>query len=172
MNRRRSLSLAHVAVVLLTVLASSASAAITVALNGNTIAASGNLLVQTNGNVTAITVGTDQSVTFAGAVTLSSAVSQPVKTITFASSPYAVAATDYAILVDASGGAVTVNLPAVSASRKRILVVKAVNVSGGSVTVAANGGDTIDGQTTQVVSVRYTSMTAQAPDSGTDWAIE
>lgn len=95
-----------------------------------------------------------------------------VKTITSADSPYSVAAADYAILCDCTGGAITVTIPAASSNRKRQLVVKAIVVSGGNVTIARTGSDTFDGATSLTESVRYASYTLQAPDSGADWAIE
>jgi hypothetical protein len=97
-----------------------------------------------------------------------------IKTITSADSPYTVGAYDYALRVDASGGAVTVNLPAIvsAGNQGRQLVIKAVSVAGGNVTIARAGSDTIDGATSKVISTQYQSFTLHAPDAGADWAIE
>lgn len=88
------------------------------------------------------------------------------------STPYSVASTDYLILVNASGGAKTVTLPDLASNRSRVLVIKAISVAGGNVTIARSGSDTIDGATSLTISAQYGSFTLQAPDSGTDWAIE
>lgn len=82
-------------------------------------------------------------------------------------SPYTVVAADYTILVDASGGAVTVTLPAASSSLGRVLSIKAIDVSGGSVTIDGDGSETIDSATTQVISAQYDVITVQC--DGTQW---
>ena len=63
--------------------------------------------------------------------------------VNHAASPYAVAAADSWIRCDASGGAVTVNLPAATGS-KRYVNFKNIGASG-TCSIAPNGTDTIDG---------------------------
>lgn len=67
-----------------------------------------------------------------------------VGVVTVASSPYAVAATDRVLLIDASGGAVTINLPS-GAVTGRALTMLRLDFSGNSVTVTPVGGENIDG---------------------------
>lgn len=71
----------------------------------------------------------------------------------------AVQGTDYLILANATGGAITVTLPPVAASRGRELVVKKTDASANAVTVDGNSSETVDGganisTTTQNVAMR------------------
>lgn len=97
---------------------------------------------------------------------VSSGALRSVRTITASG---AALSTDYTILVDASGGAVTVTLPAVSASSGLFLTTKAIDISGGVVTIDGAGAETIDGATTQVISAQYDSLTIHC--DGTEWWI-
>lgn len=80
-----------------------------------------------------------------------------------------VAADDYALFVDASGGAVTVNLPAVASNSGRVLNVKKVDSSGNAVTLDGNASETIDGATTLAISTQYQSYTVHC--DGSAWWI-
>lgn len=66
---------------------------------------------------------------------------------------------DYLILVDATTGAVTVNLPSAASSRGAALVVKKIDASANAVTIDASGSETIDGATTQALAAQYDSLT-------------
>jgi len=55
-------------------------------------------------------------------------------------------------LCNSSSGSITVNLPASSGNSGRILYIKNTGGSGNSVTVTANGTETIDGSNSQTVS--------------------
>ncbi len=78
--------------------------------------------------------------------------------------------TDYTLLVDASGGAVTVTLPAANVSTGREINVKAIDVSGGNVTIDGAGAETIDGAATLVITVQYNSAALQC-DGAAWWVI-
>lgn len=65
---------------------------------------------------------------------------------------------DYMILCDATGGAITVNLPAVSGANEVILVIKKIDSSGNAVTIDGSGSETIDGATTQSLSSQWSTM--------------
>lgn len=80
-----------------------------------------------------------------------------------------VAADDYALFVDASGGAVTVNLPAVASNSGRVINVKKVDSSGNAVTLDGNASETIDGATTLAISTQYQSYTVHC--DGSAWWI-
>ena len=80
-----------------------------------------------------------------------------------------VAADDYALFVDASGGAVTVNLPAVASNSGRVLNVKKVDSSGNAVTLDGNASETIDGATTLAIATQYQSYTVHC--DGSAWWI-
>ena len=89
--------------------------------------------------------------------------------VNFAASPYTVVAADDVLVVTAAGGAVTINLPAVATSARRLLQIKATDVSGGNVTVDANLAETIDGALTQVMAVQFQSLSLYC--DGTVWHI-
>lgn len=67
-----------------------------------------------------------------------------VTAIAVAQSPYTVKATDETITVDASGGAVTVNLPAATGGGRFLYIAK-IDSSANGVTIQTNGGDTLNG---------------------------
>lgn len=75
----------------------------------------------------------------------------------------------YTVLVDASGGARTITLPAAVNNSARIYIIKKTDSSGNSVTVDANASETIDGATTYVLTVQYESITVQC--DGSNWHI-
>jgi len=76
--------------------------------------------------------------------------------------------TDYTIAVDPTTTAATVNLPAASTVTGQLFVVKHVNASANTVTLDANGSETIDGNLTLVLTA-YNSATVQS--TGSAWVI-
>lgn len=80
-----------------------------------------------------------------------------------------VAASDYAIMVDATSAAVTINLPAAASNTGRVLNVKKVDASGNAVTLDGNASETIDGATTLAIATQYQSYTVIC--DGTGWWI-
>ena len=82
------------------------------------------------------------------------------------SANYSITANDATVLVDASGGAVTVTLPAPIAGRKYVVkkidgTVNAVNIAG--------GGNNIDGIATQSTTNPHQTFVLQS--DGTNWFI-
>jgi hypothetical protein len=75
-------------------------------------------------------------------------------------------ASDYLLLVNATAGAVTVNLPAAASSNGVYLIVKKTDASVNAVTVDADGAETIDGAATQVLSAQYDAVTVFCDGSG------
>lgn len=73
------------------------------------------------------------------------------------------------VLVDASGGAVTITLPAADLHSGRIYDVKKIDSSANAVTVDGNGSETIDDATTQTLSSQYASL--RIISDGTEWWI-
>lgn len=75
-------------------------------------------------------------------------------------SPYTPLPTDGTLLVDTSGGAVTIQMPA-SATRTRDLEVKDVtgNAAANPISVLRNGAETIDGLTTYPIDSAYGAAT-------------
>lgn len=78
-------------------------------------------------------------------------------------------ADDYLILVDATAGAVTVNLPAAASSEGRVLVVKKTDVSVNAVTLDPNAAETIDGAATQALAAQWDALTVACDGAG--WLI-
>lgn len=89
------------------------------------------------------------------------------RTVTSAS--YAVQAEDHTLLVNASAAASTISLPPVSSKRYPYLVLKKVDSSTNTVTIDANGSETIDGGTTLTLFRQWEWVILQAND--TRWNI-
>jgi len=81
--------------------------------------------------------------------------------------PYTQLSTDSLILVDATSGAVTVDLLAVASHGGMPVTIKKIDASGNAVTLDGNGSETIDGSTTKTISTQYDSITIQT--DGTEW---
>jgi hypothetical protein len=82
---------------------------------------------------------------------------------------YTVTEADYAVAVSAASGAVTVSLPAASASENQIVIVKKTDATVNAVTVDGSGSETIDGQTTFILAMQYEAVTLQC--DGTGWHV-
>ena len=74
---------------------------------------------------------------------------------------------DGTILVDATGGARSVNLPPAATSAWKVYTVKKVDASVNAVTVDPSGAETIDGAGTYPLALQYQSVTFQS--DGTTW---
>lgn len=91
------------------------------------------------------------------AISQQTAASGPTPTpVNFAMSPYTPAATDQILLVDTSGGAVTIQMP-LSATRNLDLEIKDVtgNAAANPISVLRSGGENIDGLTTYPLDSAY-----------------
>ena len=82
---------------------------------------------------------------------------------------YTALTTDCFITCDASGGAFTVTLPAVSTVTGQIYHIKKTDSSANAVTTDGNASETIDGATTQVNSTQYNSISIVS--DGSNWHI-
>lgn len=99
-------------------------------------------------------------------------VALPIKTVTFPDSPYTVTENDSTILVNASGGDVTVNLPSAVGIAGRIYAFKRVDdpISGRLVSISASGAQTIDGSSSWPLnSFQWEVVIMQS--SGSDWML-
>jgi VCBS repeat-containing protein len=83
--------------------------------------------------------------------------------------PYAVTATDAFIYVNATAGNKIVQLPAATGSG-RVLTIKKIDATAYTVTVTANGAETIDLAPTQIISYPQVSFSLQDYAAGL-WAI-
>ena len=77
--------------------------------------------------------------------------------------------TDDVVLVDASGGAITITLPAAATDTGREYTIKKIDTSANAVTVDGNGSETIDNATTAVLGRPYDAI--QIVSDGTEWWI-
>jgi len=106
-------------------------------------------------------------------------VNNNIVSITSAESPFTVAVTDRIILVDASGGSVTINLPtAVSFSGISLTIKRTDSTFANLVTIDGSGAETIDGDLTRDMHTNGevyrlvsdgTSWTALDHKTDTDW---
>ncbi len=82
-------------------------------------------------------------------------------------------AADFALLCDATGGAVTVDLPPAADvsddDAGGLLYISKSDASGNTVTIDASGAEEIDGSTTVVLSTQFDSRLLMADGSG--WVI-
>ncbi len=101
-----------------------------------------------------------------GAVTIGGSFGTSVTAI---SSATTLNTTHHVVTCDASGGAFTVTLPAANGAAGRMYHVKKIDSSGNAVTVDANASETIDGDTTKIVSTQYDSMMIVC--DGSNWHI-
>lgn len=78
-----------------------------------------------------------------------------------------VADTDRILLVDASAGAATLQLPSAAARKGMVFVAKKIDLSGNSVTILPAGSETIDGQPSLVLSTPQDSQVIAS--DGANW---
>lgn len=86
----------------------------------------------------------------------------------FSDSPYT-AGNEDVILCDCTAGNIIINLPAKSGVPRRIYHIKKIDSSANTITVDADGSETIDGATTQVISVQYDCIEIVCGSS--EWSI-
>ncbi len=84
-------------------------------------------------------------------------------------SNYTVSLSDNVLLANATGGAITFQLPAASSATGHVFYFKKIDSSGNAMTVLRAGSDLIDGATSQTTSVQYSSFVLIT--DGTNWYI-
>jgi hypothetical protein len=109
------------------------------------------------------------SIAVSGTTTMSGGISSFITSIT---SNTPLTSVHYQVNVNASGGAVTVTLPAASSNNGRNYIIKKTDSSLNSVTIARTGSDTIDGATSYTVLFQYDSVTLISTGSGWDIVTE
>lgn len=80
-----------------------------------------------------------------------------------------IAPDDYMLLVNASGGAVTLTLPPVGNSPDASFLIKKTDATANTVTVDGSGAETIDGAATKVISSQWEAY--QFYSNGTAWYV-
>ena len=91
------------------------------------------------------------------------------RTVVHKNAGYTATITDLFILCDASGGAFTITLPAVSGNIGIMYHIKKIDSSANAVTVDASGAETIDDSTTAVIISQYDSISIIS--DGVEWWI-
>lgn len=106
-----------------------------------------------------------------GSTSTNSGTTQAISSIK--TSTYTISSTDYHVLVDGSGGAFTVTLPTAVGITGRIYVITRTDVAntGGSVTLAANGSETIGGYPTFAFGNQTFQYCLGVQSDGTNWQI-
>ncbi|MDN5275060.1 MAG: hypothetical protein JWP06_961 [Candidatus Saccharibacteria bacterium] len=93
--------------------------------------------------------------------------------VTFATSTktsnYTITGTDVVIFANATSGNVTITLPVASANAGYRFYVKRIDGSANTCAIAGSGADTIDGQASVSLDLRYTSLTVVS--DGSTWYI-
>jgi hypothetical protein len=82
---------------------------------------------------------------------------------------YTLTASDRTVVVDASGAARTMTLPAAASHAGRIYTIKKTDSSANTVTIDGNASETIDGATTKVLTAQFEVVTIQC--DGANWHI-
>ena len=82
---------------------------------------------------------------------------------------YTIARGDSLVLVDATGAAVTITLPAANPYSGLQFTIKKTDASANAVTVDGSGAETIDGMATRALAAQYQSITIVS--DGTGWQI-
>lgn len=89
--------------------------------------------------------------------------------ITSTSTDITLDVTHHTVIVDASGASRTITLPTAASSARRVYVIKKSDSSINTVTIDGNGSETIDGATTNVISIQYAGKIIQS--DGTNWYV-
>lgn len=133
-----------------------------------------NIVPQAPGLAAPIAIVTGVSAGSAGSILVrmepdhnNATLSAAVRTVTGVAT--VVILSDYILLGDASSADVTITLPSAASLEGRTLIIKKIDSTLNTVTIAADAGETIDGAATQVIYTQYTSRTIVS--DGTEWWI-
>jgi hypothetical protein len=80
---------------------------------------------------------------------------------------YTITTDDSTIIADATAGSITITLPPAASAAEFKFDIKKKDSSANTVTIDADGAETIDGAATYVITIQYQSVTIQS--DGTDW---
>ena len=91
--------------------------------------------------------------------------------VTAVSAAYTAKLSDSVILVDTSGGAITITLPIVLGTKQKTYTIKKSTNSANNITVATPGSETIDGSATSTVSGTSYESKKYISDGSNWWTI-
>jgi hypothetical protein len=92
-----------------------------------------------------------------------------IAALTTKTSAYTATASDYTILGNATTASFQVTLPTAVSATGQIYVIKKIDSSANTVTIGTTSAQTIDGQSTRVLSLQYDGVTVQS--NGANWFI-
>jgi hypothetical protein len=96
----------------------------------------------------------------------------PIKIVNLGMSPYDALPTDYVLLGSTTAtNAVQINLPDASSNDGREYVIKKIDFDAGPIVIMPLGADTIDGDASENLTVRYDSITVVSLGSNAQWYI-
>ena len=104
--------------------------------------------------------------TFSGTSTFSKSIALPYVAKT---ADYTLTDSDYTCAVTASSVNITITLPAVSGTTGRVYNIKKMDSTAYTVIIDGNASETIDGDTTQILSSQYDNLQIQS--TGRAWLI-
>lgn len=110
---------------------------------------------------------TDQIEVYDGSAWI--AIGDPSAVTTVTSSTVTLDNEDFVVICDATSNAITVNLPAASTSSSFRYYIKKIDSSANTVTIDANASETIDGDTTKILTSQYDSI--EIVCDGSNWYI-
>ena len=90
-------------------------------------------------------------------------------TIATKTANYTLTTTDFTVLGNASGGAITLTLPTAVGVSGQIYTLKKIDSSANVVTIATTSAQTIDGQSSYSLSLQYAGVQVQSNNS--NWVI-
>ena len=91
-------------------------------------------------------------------------------TVVVSAGPYSIG-TEFNVLVDASGGPITVTLPLTGTRPGNDVLVMKTDSSSNTVTVSRSGADTVDGVVTQLLTMQGDSVLLVADGAAANWEI-
>ncbi len=101
--------------------------------------------------------------------TMTGALAMPIVTKAFADTGYTLTISDYTVLANAVGGAITLNLPTAVGITGRIYVIKKIDATVNAITIDASSSQTIDGDLTRLIYNQYEAVTIQS--DGSNWQV-
>lgn len=103
------------------------------------------------------------------AVTLAQLRGEVVSPIASTTTTITLGTTQYTVLANATGGAITINLPPAAANIGKIYNLKKIDSTANTVTIDPNAVETIDGAATRVLTAQWQSVQIQC--DGTAWFV-
>ena len=89
--------------------------------------------------------------------------------ITTVTGNYTINNSDCTVLCDATGGNITITLPAADSADERRFSIKKIDSSANLVTITPSGANTVDGESSVIIELQWVNVVVQS--NGTNWYI-